>query len=66
MLLLGLADFLLTTHELRHSTVLAGLHGSAANVALGLFVIHVAGAIYESVRFHENLPWSMITGRKRA
>ena len=65
MLLLGLTGFLLTTDGLRHSVFLAGLHGTAANVALVLVVIHVAGAIYESVRFHENLPWSMVTGRKR-
>jgi cytochrome b len=27
--------------------------------------VHVAAAVIESVRQRENLPWSMITGRRR-
>jgi cytochrome b len=39
-------------------------HEGAANLALGLVCVHVAAALYESVRHRENLPLSMVTGRK--
>jgi cytochrome b len=42
------------------------LHETAANVLIGAVVLHVIGAIFESVRHHENLPLAMITGYKRA
>jgi cytochrome b len=42
------------------------LHEVAANVLIGAVVVHVIGAITESVRHHENLPLAMITGYKRA
>ena len=42
------------------------LHETAANVLIGAVVLHVIGAIAESVRHHENLPLAMITGYKRA
>ncbi len=41
------------------------LHSWLANAVLVLVCVHVLGAIYESVRMRENLPWSMITGRRR-
>ena len=31
----------------------------------GLVVLHILGALYESYRLKENLPLSMITGRRR-
>lgn len=43
-----------------------GLHETAANGLIGAVVLHVIGAIFESVRHHENLPLAMITGYKRA
>ncbi|WP_421836736.1 cytochrome b/b6 domain-containing protein [Novosphingobium sp.] len=42
------------------------LHETAANVLIGAVILHVIGAIAESVRHHENLPLAMITGYKRA
>jgi cytochrome b len=42
------------------------LHESAANLIMIGAILHVAGAILESVRHRENLPLSMVTGRKRA
>ncbi|MFK3819956.1 cytochrome b/b6 domain-containing protein [Pseudomonas sp. NPDC089407] len=41
------------------------VHSWLANALLALVCLHVLGAIVESVRLRENLPWSMITGRRR-
>jgi cytochrome b len=41
------------------------LHGWLANAVLALVCVHVLAAIYESVLLRENLPLSMITGRRR-
>lgn len=42
------------------------LHKTAANLLIGAVVLHVLGAVFESVRHRENLPLAMITGYKRA
>lgn len=42
------------------------LHGWIADVVLALACLHVAAAVVESVRQGENLPLSMITGRRRS
>ncbi|MDD2137909.1 MULTISPECIES: cytochrome b/b6 domain-containing protein [Pseudomonas] len=41
------------------------LHSWLADAVLVLVCVHVLAAVYESVRLRENLPWSMITGRRR-
>ena len=41
------------------------IHETSADVILVAAVLHVLGAIFESVRHRENLPLAMITGRKR-
>jgi cytochrome b len=41
------------------------VHKASAYVILGLGGVHVMAAVVESLRHHENLIWSMITGRKR-
>jgi len=41
------------------------VHSWLANAVLALVCVHVSAAIYESVRLRENLPLSMITGRRR-
>ncbi|MEN5037131.1 cytochrome b/b6 domain-containing protein [Pseudomonas sp. TWI929] len=41
------------------------VHSWLANAVLVLVCVHVLGAIVESVRLRENLPLSMITGRRR-
>ena len=40
------------------------LHSWIANGLLALVCLHVAAALYESLRLRENLPLSMITGRR--
>lgn len=47
-------------------TWVEGLHETAANIVIAAAILHVLAAIFESVRHRENLPWSMITGYKRA
>jgi cytochrome b len=42
------------------------VHETSANIIIVAALLHVAGAIVESVRHKENLPWSMVTGYKRA
>ncbi|QIB33499.1 cytochrome b/b6 domain-containing protein [Ancylobacter pratisalsi] len=42
------------------------LHETLANAILVLALLHAAAALFESWRHHENLVWSMVTGRKRA
>lgn len=42
------------------------LHEVAANMLIGAVILHVIGAIVESIRHRENLPLAMITGYKRA
>lgn len=41
------------------------VHETCANVLLGLVGIHVAAALVESVMVRDNLPLSMLTGRRR-
>lgn len=41
------------------------VHETSANVLLGLVGIHVAAALFESVMVRDNLPLSMLTGRRR-
>lgn len=42
------------------------LHGLLANGIIALAILHIAAAVVESMRHRENLPWAMVTGRKRA
>ena len=41
------------------------VHELLANGIIGLAMLHIAAAVIESVRHRENLPWAMVTGRKR-
>jgi cytochrome b len=44
---------------------LEDLHELIANSLMALVVIHIIAAIVESIRLKENLPLSMITGKRR-
>lgn len=41
------------------------IHAFFANALMGLVGLHIAAALYESHRLRENLPLSMITGKRR-
>ena len=41
------------------------LHSWSANVLMALVSVHIFAALYESYRLKENLPLSMITGKRR-
>jgi cytochrome b len=62
----SLTGHLLTTDAFWGSEAMEQAHEVLADGMLGLVVFHVAGVIFESVRHHESLVRSMITGRKRA
>ncbi|MFV0277941.1 MAG: cytochrome b/b6 domain-containing protein [Parahaliea sp.] len=44
---------------------LEDLHKLIANTLAALVLIHILAAIVESIRLRENLPWSMISGKRR-
>lgn len=41
------------------------LHGWIANSLLALIILHILAAVFESYRLKENLPLSMVTGKRR-
>ena len=41
------------------------VHETAANVLLALVGVHVLAAVYESIQVKDNLPLSMLTGRRK-
>ncbi|MNJ57721.1 Prokaryotic cytochrome b561 [compost metagenome] len=41
------------------------IHEYMANTLLALVCVHIAAAVFESLRLKENLPLSMITGKRR-
>lgn len=41
------------------------IHETAANVLLGLVCVHVLAAVFESIQVRDNLPLSMLTGRRK-
>ncbi len=51
--------------DFRLGSLIGESHELFANWLLALVLLHVAGAIYESRRTAENLPLTMVTGRKQ-
>ncbi len=41
------------------------VHETAANALLGLVCLHVLAAVFESIQVRDNLPLSMLTGRRK-
>lgn len=57
--------WLQTTDMFFGSDTMTGIHESLATLILVLVGFHVSGVLFESLRHHENMTLSMITGRKR-
>jgi cytochrome b len=60
------SGYMLTTDAFWGVEWVAGLHAAAANLALILIPLHVAGVVLSSLIERDNLVLAMITGRKRA
>lgn len=63
--LIGATGWLMTTDWGWGSELIEDLHEGAVNLTLVAVALHVAAAIFESVRHRENLVRAMITGYKR-
>lgn len=61
----SVSGWMLTTDSYWGDELVEGFHEVIANVTVALVGLHVAGAMYESIRHGENLILAMITGRKR-
>ena len=61
----ALTGWLQTTDAFFGSEAMENIHESLATLILVLVGFHVGGVALESLRHHENLTRSMITGRKR-
>ncbi|RYY76273.1 MAG: cytochrome B [Gammaproteobacteria bacterium] len=66
ILLLGITGYLMQEVDyFWGEDWLEDLHGLIANSLMALVVLHIFAAIIESIRLKENLPLSMITGKRR-
>ncbi len=63
---IGVTGWMMTLDVYFGETWLEDLHETLVDGLFGLVLIHVAAAVWESVRHRENLIFSMITGKKRA
>lgn len=66
ILALGITGWLMAETDLLYAADWQeDLHGWIADTLMGLAAFHVFAALFESVRLRENLPLSMITGKRR-
>ena len=63
---IGTSGWMMTTDAWWGNETVEAIHGLLVDATLLAVAIHVSAAVYESVRHRENLPWSMVTGTKRA
>ena len=61
----GATGWLYVTDRFWGTAWLEDLHGALGHVLIPLFLLHVAGVVFTSVRQRENLAASMVHGRKR-
>lgn len=66
MLALGITGFMMEEIDYFWGTQwVEDLHNWIANGLLAMIVLHIAAALFESYQMKENLPLSMIAGKKR-
>ena len=63
---LGVTGWMMGSDQFWGEPWVEELHEILANIIIGAAVLHVGAAIIESIRHRENMPWSMVTGYKRA
>ncbi|PZN95780.1 MAG: cytochrome B [Alphaproteobacteria bacterium] len=63
---LGITGWMMSLDRFWGVPWVESLHETAANIVMVAAILHVLAAIFESVRHRENLPWSIISGYKRA
>lgn len=66
LLIIGVTGWMQTLDAYWGVQWVQNAHALSADTIMALAGLHALAAIRESVRHHENLIWSMITGRKRA
>ncbi|MBI0533495.1 cytochrome B [Sphingomonas sanguinis] len=66
IIVLGATGYMMGTDRFWGVGWVEQVHETAANAVLVASLVHVAGALIESVRHRENLVLAMITGTKRA
>ena len=64
--MMGLTGWMMGTDRFWGVAWVEEAHETIANLIIAAAFLHVAAAIVESFRHRENLPWSMVTGKKRA
>ena len=65
-ILVGATGWLYVTDRFWGLQWLEELHGALGHLLIPLFVLHVAGVVFTSIRQKENLAAAMVHGRKRA
>ncbi len=63
--LVGLTGWLYTTDRFWGVAWVEELHETLSNILFGFVALHILGVIFTSIRHRENLPASMLHGRKR-
>ena len=67
ILLLGVTGFMMSEIDyFWGEDWVVNLHSWIANSLLTLVLVHIFAALFESYRLKENLPLSMVTGKRRA
>ena len=63
--LVGVTGWLYTTDRFWGVEWVEELHETLSNILFGFVALHILGVIFTSIRHRENLPGSMLHGRKR-
>ncbi|PWV60555.1 cytochrome b/b6 domain-containing protein [Plasticicumulans acidivorans] len=66
VLAIATSGWLMTTDAFWGSELMEEFHEGCVNVTLGAVALHIAAAVYESLRHRENLIRAMFTGYKRS
>jgi cytochrome b len=65
LIVTSITGYMMTTDAFWGAKWVEEVHETVANLMIGLVVVHTLGVLVASFEQRENLPWSMVTGRKR-